>query len=124
MMRRLRVSGMIRVRLIVGAVDLAFSPSSFPPDFRRKACQRNTVRRETVNASLVASSPCFSQNARIRHLCFAWLVIIYRNRSISCHSDMKPLVPLNLLNMRISPRLLGVPYVSELMQFLRYYPRT
>src|SRR3989344_4480404 len=113
-MRTSSSAGMRRVFLFFCAVLLLSNPFSLPASFRRAPCQRYSVRRETRNASRVASSPCFSQNISVRNLFSASsLLFIRANRSCLSYSHNQPFVPLNMLNWRMIPLLRGVPNVSE-----------
>jgi len=90
-----------RLRLTLGARLLGLRASTFLPPASQRAFQLNRVFRLTLAWSSTALRPCFCQKIRISYLLFASLVIISRQRTTSCQAEIKPLVCLNLLKIRI-----------------------
>src|SRR3989344_7348864 len=87
--------------LVFGALVLGLREVKSPPPRESLRCHSNKVLLETLKASIVASRPCCFQKLRILALLLASSVIISRKRITRSQVLIKPLVPLNLLNILI-----------------------
>src|SRR3989344_651993 len=120
MTRSRNPGGYTRFRRLSGAVLFSLRPSTWPWATFSFALQRNRVRFDTLNASVAASTPCFSQNAMTVNRFFARSVVIWCHRTVSLYKRCAPRTPLHTLNCLTSQVL---PECQMYLNLCRTPPR-